>query len=70
MSIIAYHFHILYVGKTALWRKASGKLRSLVPHKGKGVDNDVVVNMGTSSHDPTKIVTQTHIELREPLLEK
>ena len=70
MCIIAYHFHILYIGKTTLWRKASGKLRSLVPQKDRGVGDDATVNTGVSSHDPTKIVTQTHIELREPLLEK
>ena len=72
-GIILYHFHLLYIVKSSAWLKAKGicrhffeKLKMLRASK----TVTVPVPGSTSSHDPHKIVSETVIELREPLLEK
>ncbi len=70
VAIIAYHFHILYTVKAALWLRIQAKVASCVRKKQKvTTEDDPAAKAGVSSHDQTKIVSQTHVELREPLLE-
>ena len=67
VGIVIYHFHICYTAKSALWQKIEAKVTLCLQKKPKeAAVNDPIVNTGASS---TKIVTKTHIELREPILE-
>ena len=65
--VTAYHFHISYTAKSALWGKVRAKISTLTTKEKK--TNEVSVPAGASSQDPTKLVTKTTIELREPLIE-
>lgn len=68
-GIVAYSFHIRYTAKSALWLKVNAKVKYYTQKRQNIPTDDVPVNAGVSSRDQTKIVSKTHIELREPLLE-
>ena len=67
IGIMVYHFHIRYVTRTAFWQRIETKVTSHFKNKPKYVFSTAGTEL--SSHDPTKLVTKTHIDLREPLLE-
>ena len=70
IGIMVYHFHICYVTRTAFWQRIETKVISHFKKKPKETDIvDLTAGTGLSSHDPTKLVTKTHIDLREPLLD-
>ena len=70
IGIMVYHFHICYVTRTAFWQRIETKVKSHFKNKPKETDIvDLTAGTGFSSHDPTKLVTKTHIDLREPLLD-
>ena len=70
IGIMVYHFHIRYVTRTAYWQRIETKVTSHFKNKPKESDIvDLTTGTGLSSHDPTKLVTKTHIDLREPLLD-
>ena len=70
IGIMVYHFHIRYVTRTAFWQRIETKAKSHFKNKSKEADIvDLTAGTGLSSHDPTKLVTKTHIDLREPLLD-
>ena len=70
IGIMVYHFHIRYVTRTAFWQRIETKVTSHFKNKLKETDIvDLTAGTGLSSHDPTKLVTKTHIDLREPLLD-
>ena len=70
IGIIVYHFHICYITRTAFWQRIETKVTSHLNDKPKETDIvDLTAGTGLSSHDPTKLVTKTHIDLREPLLD-
>ena len=70
IGIMVYHFHICYITRTAFWQRIETKATSHFKNKPKETDIvDLTAGTGLSSHDPTKLVTKTHIDLREPLLD-
>ena len=70
IGIMVYHFHIRYVTRTAFWQRIETKVTSHFKNKPKETDIvDLTAGTDLSSHDPTKLVTKTHIDLREPLLD-
>ena len=69
IGIIMYHFHICYITRTAFWQKIELKVTSHFKNKLQEMDVDITAGTDLSSHDPTKLVTKTHIDLREPLLD-
>ena len=70
IGIMVYHFHIRYVTRTAFWQRIETKVISHFNNKPKEADIvDLTPGTGLSSHNPTKLVTKTHIDLREPLLD-
>jgi hypothetical protein len=73
VSVVVYQFHILYTTKSAMWIRLRTKLLASIEHLRKtfspaSADAPVDAPVPVSSHDPHKIVTQTVLELREPLL--
>ena len=70
MAIIAYHFHILYISKSTIWKKIETKVSSVIESVRWSTDTSPVLPLAkSSSDDPHKIVSKTVIDLREPLLE-
>ena len=70
IGIMVYHFHISYITRRAFWQRIKTKVISHFKNKPKETEIiDPTVGTGLSSHDPTKLVTKTHIDLREPLLD-
>ena len=73
MAIIAYHFHTLYISKSTIWKKIETKVSSVIESIWLLIDTKntapVPLPANISSHDPHKIVSETTVELREPLLE-
>ena len=69
IGITVYHFHIRYVARTAFWQRIETKVTSHFKNKQQEMDVNLTAGTGLSSHDPTKLVTKTHIDLREPLLD-
>ena len=70
IGIMVYHFHICYVTRTAFWQRIETKVTLYFKNKSKETGIvDPTAGTELSSHDPTKLVTKTHIDLREPLLE-
>ena len=70
IGIMVYHFHIRYVIRTAFWQRIETKATSHFKNKPKESDIvDLTAGTAFSSDNPTKLVTKTHIELREPLLD-
>ena len=70
IGIMVYHFHISYITRRAFWQRIKTKVISHFKNKPKESEIiDPTVGTGLSSHDPTKLVTKTHIDLREPLLD-
>ena len=72
IGIMVYHFHILYVVKSAIWLKIKERLSSTFKKTSRPPLNTETVPCApnnATSHDPRKIVSKTVIELREPLLE-
>lgn len=64
LCVIVYHFHVLYIAKSALWQRV--KLRTIsvmkkIVKKRRTDDISTII-----SHNQ---VTETIVELREPLLE-
>jgi predicted outer membrane repeat protein len=67
IGVIAYHFHVLYIAKSAMWMSLKAFARHIwncSPTSEIGSPTHSVATAG--SHD---IVSRTVIELREPLLE-
>ena len=70
IGIMVYHFHICYITRTTFWQRIKTKVISPFKKKPKETDiDDPTVGTDLPSHDPTKLVTKTHIDLREPLLD-
>ena len=73
IAIIAYHFHILYISKSTIWKKIETKVSRVLESIWLLTDTKntplVLPPPMSSSHDPHKIVSKTVIELCEPLLE-
>ena len=69
IGIMVYHFHIRYITRTAFWQRIETKVTSHFKNKPKEMDANLTAGTDLSSHDPTKLVTKTHIDLREPLLD-
>ena len=70
IGIMVYHFHIRYVTRTAFWQRVESKVTSHFKNKPKETDIvDLTAGTNLSSDNPTKLVTKTHIDLREPLLD-
>ena len=72
IGIIVYHFHLLYTAQSAIWMKTKVKLLSCVQAAKdwrRRPRPQVTAPAGTSSRDPHRIVTETVIDLREPILE-
>ena len=73
ITIIVYHFHILYISKSTIWNKIETKVSRVIESIRLLVDTKntlpVPLPPNNSSHDPHKIVSETTVDLREPLLE-
>ena len=70
IGIIIYHFHLSFTAKSAMWLQAKKKVSSYINKtKAQSRRLERPAQTGTSSHDPHKIVSETVIDLREPLLE-
>ena len=67
IALSAYQFHLLYIAKTALWLRLKNKW----PRFRKKLSEEQITPPNTinPSHDPHKLVTETVIELREPLID-
>lgn len=68
--VIAYHFHILHLAKSAKWLKVKEQINSWF-HNYANASQPTIgdVPESSSSHDPHRLVTKTIFELREPLLD-
>ena len=75
IGIVVYHFHITFTAKSTLWPKVTEKVLSFLHFMQyktfrQRSTPDSSANIGISSHDPHKIVTQTVIDLREPIMDE
>ena len=69
IAIAFYHFHIAYTVKSRLWLKILTIIASIARKKPQKAEATEDVSAAKSSHDPHKIITETVIDIREPLLD-
>ncbi len=70
IGIIVHHFHLSYMAKSAIWLKIRGTFKATLTKTKTEAPVPFATGAGISSHDPHKIVSQSVIDLREPMLEK
>ena len=73
MGIFVYHFHISYITTSALWLRLGAKVCRLKECLGlaaeeEGVRTPLLANVVRDNSSP-KLVTQTWVSVREPILE-
>ena len=69
IAITISQFYLLYVSKTNLWLKIKGKVSACLPCLNKKIKDATPAEVIKPPRPPGRIVTQTVVELREPLLE-
>ncbi len=72
MSIIVYHFHLIYTARSTAWLKVKATIATIVEnlksHFATSETTPLLPVANSSSHDPHKVVTTMEIHVRERLL--